>query len=219
MKFNVIHNGRREKAISTQAQREVVYRGRRSKKHNALYGKQYQRTKLYENANNAVFGSAESWTNVDEKVQGLTAVSEGDLSVHESVELEANATAVRKNNGLQEQSFIRRTALKIRKGVERVAHRRRRFNYARKVADERVRENLWKRIRMEIDGRDQLKQNSLYDMIGCDWQQFKGHIELQFEEGMSWANYGDWYIGFLNDKVSQKWNYTNLKPIYSSKEN
>lgn len=161
---------------------------------------------------NAVSSASETWDIAEERYLGQTAVSEGDLSTNESLELKPVRTAVTKTNGLMEQSFIRRTALKIRKGIERLAHQRRRFNYARKVADERIRENLWKRIRMESSGRDQLKDNSLYDMLGCNWNQFRVHIEQQFDSDMNWQNYGVWYIDFMDMNITEKWNYKNLIP-------
>ena len=212
MKFNVIHNGKREKINSTQSSPTKKYNSSRSKKHTSVYNKQYQYSRQYKMSANAVSSASETWDHTDERSLGQTAVSEGDLSMNESLELKPVRTAVTKNNGLMEQSFIRRTALKIRKGIERVAHQRRRFNYARKVADERIRENLWKRIRMESSGRDQLKDNSLYDILGCDWSQFRGHIEQQFDGDMNWQNYGAWYIDFADKNLHEKWNYKNLIP-------
>ena len=212
MKFNVIHNGKREKISNTQSSRTEKYNSSRSKKHTSVHNKQYQQSRQYKMSANAVSSASETWDYADEKSLGQTAVSEGDLSMSESLELKPVRTAVTKNNGLMEQSFIRRTALKIRKGIERVAHQRRRFNYARKIADERIRENLWKRIRMESAGRDQLKDNSLYDILGCDWSQFRGHIEQQFDADMNWQNYGAWHIDFADKNFRDKWNYKNLIP-------
>ena len=212
MKFNVIHNGKREKISNTQSSRTEKYNSSRSKKHTSVHNKQYQHSRQYKMSANAVSSASETWDHAEERSLGQTAVSEGDLSMSESLELKPVRTAVTKNNGLMEQSFIRRTALKIRKGIERVAHQRRRFNYARKVADERIRENLWKRIRMESSGRDQLKDNSLYDILGCDWNQFRGYIEQQFDGDMNWQNYGAWYIDFADKNFSEKWNYKNLVP-------
>jgi hypothetical protein len=65
---------------------------------------------------------------------------------------------------------------------------------------------------MDEAGRDLLKDNSLFDIIGCDWQQFKIHIEEEFQDGMTWDNYGKWYIDFIDSAALQKWNYKNLIP-------
>lgn len=212
MEFNIIHKGKRERLIKPLGQRGVLHTGNRQKKHAAAYAKRKQYTRVYENENTAVANATISSISVKERSVGQTAVSEGDLSMNESMELKPQRTAVTKNNGLMEQSFMRRTALKIRKGIERVAHQRRRFNYARKVADERIRENLWKRIRMENSGRDQLKDNSLYDILGCDWNQFRVHIEQQLGGDLNWQNYGIWYIDFADKNITEKWNYKNLIP-------
>ena len=212
MEFKIIHKGKRERLIKPLCQRGVLHTGSRQKKHASAYAKRKQYTRVYENENTAVGSTIISNVAVNERSVGQTAVSEGDLSMRESVALSSSSTAVSKNNGLLQQSFIRRTALKIKKGVERLAHKRRRGNYKRKMSDQRIQENLWKRIRMDEAGRDLLKDNSLFDIIGCDWQQFKIHIEEEFQDGMTWDNYGKWYIDFIDSAALQKWNYKNLIP-------
>jgi hypothetical protein len=212
MEFKIIHKGKRERLIKPLGQRGVLHAGSRQKKHTSAYAKRKQYTRVYENENTAVGSNIISNVAVNERSVGQTAVSEGDFSMRESVALSSSSTAVSKNNGLLQQSFIRRTALKIKKGVERLAHKRRRGNYKRKVSDQRIQENLWKRIRMDEAGRDLLKDNSLFDIIGCDWQQFKIHIEEEFQDGMTWDNYGKWYIDFIDSAALQKWNYKNLIP-------
>jgi len=37
----------------------------------------------------------------------------------------------------------------------------------------------------------------MYVMLGCDIETFKKNIESQFEEEMSWENYGDWEIDHI----------------------
>ncbi len=64
------------------------------------------------------------------------------------------------------------------------------------------------------------------NLIGCSLDQLKVHIEKQFEEGMSWDNYGfyGWHIDHiipcvkfdLSKEEHQKecFNFKNLKPLW-----
>ena len=62
-------------------------------------------------------------------------------------------------------------------------------------------------------------------MLGCDWDYFKKHIESQFEQGMSWSNYGKWEIDHVipisvwdlskeEDQMLAS-HYTNLQPLWA----
>ena len=71
------------------------------------------------------------------------------------------------------------------------------------------------------------EDNSLFDIIGCDWQQFKIHIEEEFQDGMTWDNYGEWHIDHIvpksffkytsTDDVEFKycWSLNNLQPLWA----
>lgn len=64
------------------------------------------------------------------------------------------------------------------------------------------------------------------EMLGCSWDQFKGHIESQFSAGMNWGNRGEWHIDHIVplasaktiDDVRRLSHYTNLQPLWA-KEN
>lgn len=62
------------------------------------------------------------------------------------------------------------------------------------------------------------------DLIGCDADQFKIHIQLRFKRGMTWANYGKhWHVDHIlpissfdhtdPKQVAQCWHWTNLRPL------
>ena len=62
------------------------------------------------------------------------------------------------------------------------------------------------------------------ELIGCDIEQFKKHIESQFEEGMTWDNYGEWEVDHIRPCVSfdltdvqqrkECFNYRNTQPLW-----
>jgi len=68
----------------------------------------------------------------------------------------------------------------------------------------------------------------MYVMLGSDIETFKQHIESQFEEGMSWDNYGEWEFDHIipikfNDptikQVITRLHYTNTQPLWKEDNN
>mgnify|MGYP000238434537 FL=1 len=67
------------------------------------------------------------------------------------------------------------------------------------------------------------------DYLGCSLEEFKAHIESQWQDGMTWDNYAhdgwhidhivplDWYIKNSDDSWQAN-HYTNLRPLWA-KEN
>lgn len=65
------------------------------------------------------------------------------------------------------------------------------------------------------------------DLIGCDYENFKEHIENQFTEGMSWDNYGlkGWHLDHIipisrfdienEEERKACFHYTNLQPLWA----
>lgn len=70
------------------------------------------------------------------------------------------------------------------------------------------------------------KWRSTFTYIGCSIEDFVKYIENQFQEGMSWDNYGSWHIDHIlpldcfNLKEERElfiaWNYRNLQPLWAS---
>lgn len=68
------------------------------------------------------------------------------------------------------------------------------------------------------------KRSKTNDIIGCDWQMLKEHIENQFTEEMNWDNHGTYWdidhiIPLSNAKTEEEVlklnHYTNLQPLES----
>lgn len=63
------------------------------------------------------------------------------------------------------------------------------------------------------------------DLLGCTVEEFRHHLESQFESGMSWNNYGKWHIDHiipcnyfnLTKEENQYicFNYRNLQPLWA----
>lgn len=63
------------------------------------------------------------------------------------------------------------------------------------------------------------------NLIGCTIEQFKQHLEAQFQPGMSWNNYGKWHIDHIRPCASfdlsipeeqrKCFNFINLQPLWA----
>jgi hypothetical protein len=69
------------------------------------------------------------------------------------------------------------------------------------------------------------KAKGTLEYLGCDIENFKLHISEQFEQGMSWDNYGDWEIDHIVpikyknptiEEVAERLHYTNTQPMWKS---
>ena len=88
----------------------------------------------------------------------------------------------------------------------------------------RLRMLLRRRIRKVIESG--VKRGSSLELLGCTTEQFKVHIENQFELGMSWDNQGDWHLDHikpcaafdLTKPANQRacFHYTNYRPLWKS---
>lgn len=124
---------------------------------------------------------------------------------------------------------------------------RKRKREAMKLAYPKRREILIQRVskykkeRMKTDGalraivnarrrtRGFLKNKAKFSKkLGCSFEEFKVHIESQFQPGMTWDNYGEWHIDHKYplsiaykegaEAFEKACNYKNLQPLWG-KEN
>lgn len=84
--------------------------------------------------------------------------------------------------------------------------------------------NCGNRVRKLLKDKDDTRT---VDLLGCSIQELKQHLEKQFQEGMSWDNYGvkGWHIDHIKPCASfdlrleseQKlcFHYTNLQPLWA----
>jgi len=60
-------------------------------------------------------------------------------------------------------------------------------------------------------------------ILGCSFEEFKTHIESQFQEGMSWENQGRWHLDHktpiswaeTEEQVYELNHYTNFQPLWA----
>jgi len=88
----------------------------------------------------------------------------------------------------------------------------------------RIRMNLTNRINKVFEKLGMPKRGRTRDIIGCDWDDLKIHIEDKFRDGMSWGNKGEWHIDHIvplssartPEEMESLCHYTNLQPLWAS---
>ncbi len=80
-----------------------------------------------------------------------------------------------------------------------------------------------KRIWAAFNERGYSKKTKSFSLIGCSQEDLVAHIESQFEDGMSWENYGQWHVDHIvpfavaesEEDVARLCHYTNLQPLWA----
>lgn len=120
-----------------------------------------------------------------------------------------------------------------KKNKEKIKEQRRKYDRLRRKNDElyRLKDSIRSLIRSSFKNRNLKKDNSTTQILGCTFEEFKKHLESQFEPWMNWDNRGK-YNGEPNfgwdidhviptssaktlEEVLQLNHYSNLKPLCS----
>lgn len=84
----------------------------------------------------------------------------------------------------------------------------------------RLRHALWRALTGLRKGKH------IIDLLGCSIDEFKRHLEEQFQEGMNWGNYGrsGWEIDHIlpiasfdltdSEQIAQCFHYSNMQPLW-----
>jgi len=121
--------------------------------------------------------------------------------------------------------------LYVERNRERVSKYRSEYKLRRWRTDPffRLKENLRNRLYSFLSGRD--KSINTMNLLGCDLEQLKTHIQSKFYphpetgEQMTWSNYGRWHVDHIKPLAKfdssnlehQKivMHYTNLQPLWA----
>lgn len=108
------------------------------------------------------------------------------------------------------------------------------LEYRKKYAKERMENDL--QFRLIVNHRKRVsaifkdlkisKKKSSTDILGAEVVLVIKHIEIQFQQGMSWENYGEWHIDHIiplssannNYELEALFYYKNTRPMWE-KEN
>lgn len=83
--------------------------------------------------------------------------------------------------------------------------------------------NIRNLICLYIKNRGYSKTSKTQDILGCDFETFKLHLEKQFTKGMNWSNQGEWHLDHIypvslarNEKhIIELNHYTNFQPLWA----
>ena len=128
---------------------------------------------------------------------------------------EANKECIREK---QKQNWIKKR--------EAIRDQQRKYIKNRRVTDPVYKFvcNARRRISNALNGVA-VKSARTVDLLGCDGNYARAHIERQFSDGMSWENYGKWHVDHirpiasfdLSDPSEQRkaFHYLNLQPLWA----
>ena len=102
---------------------------------------------------------------------------------------------------------------------------RNRYNRNRKKTDHlyklkcTLRSAMWRSFKK----RRWNKNSKSQELLGCDFEIVKTHLEKQFTKDMNWGNYGKWHIDHIiplsvadnKHEVEMLCHYTNLQPLWA----
>ena len=85
--------------------------------------------------------------------------------------------------------------------------------------------NLRTKINRVIKRGNGIKAYKTIDLLGCSIKEVRLHLEKQFQDNMSWDNYGNWHIDHIRpccsfdltqpDEQKICFHYTNLQPLWA----
>tara|TARA_A100001391_G_C5011524_1_gene263375 strand:- start:96 stop:947 length:852 start_codon:yes stop_codon:yes gene_type:complete len=127
------------------------------------------------------------------------------------------------------QRIWRRTKMKP-STKEKILKNQREWDRKQKATNPayKIKYNIKSRLGLLLKKQKITKRERTVDYIGCSFEEFKNHLEKQFQPGMSWENRTEWHIDhiipvnyfvknfdFSDINVQKKcWHYTNLRPLW-----
>jgi hypothetical protein len=85
----------------------------------------------------------------------------------------------------------------------------------------RLRHNLSTRLYMAVSK----KVGNTFELVGCSKDDLVTFLEAEFEEGMSWDNYGEWHVDHVKpccsfnlevpEEQKKCFHWTNLQPLWA----
>lgn len=87
----------------------------------------------------------------------------------------------------------------------------------------RLQLNVRRRVNHAIEWLRAKKDRRTLDILGCDIDTLRRHLESKFKPGMTWENYGEWHVdhiiplaqGRTKAKLEKLCHYTNLAPLWA----
>ena len=86
-----------------------------------------------------------------------------------------------------------------------------------------LKQNCRDRLNLATKNVGFTKNGSSKELLGCNYNTLKEHLEEQFTGGMSWDNQGEWHIDHIiplssannKEELYQLFHYKNLQPLWA----
>ena len=87
----------------------------------------------------------------------------------------------------------------------------------------KLKNNYRSRLSHAIRAKNFNKTSSTASALGCTWEELQCHLEAQFDDEMSWENYGKWHVDHVyplakartTEELMLLLHYTNLQPLWA----
>lgn len=116
------------------------------------------------------------------------------------------------------QEYYKENKEDIKKGVKERHYKRLKEDIGYRLL-QRCRTRIYQAL------KGQIKSKRTRKLIGCSVEKLKQHLESQFQEGMSWDNYGEWHVDHIRpcamfdftraEDQLECFHYTNLQPLWA----
>jgi hypothetical protein len=99
--------------------------------------------------------------------------------------------------------------------------------YASNAGNLRLTKALRRRVNKAVAANAAMKAGKTFELIGCDAEYLRRHLESQFQRGMTWGNYGAaWHVDHIipcshfdltrSDHQRTCFNWQNLRPLWAA---
>jgi hypothetical protein len=79
----------------------------------------------------------------------------------------------------------------------------------------KLKDSIRNRVRASMKSKGFSKNNKTLEILGCTFEEFKSHMEKQFEDWMTWDNHGNPKDGIL--EPNKTWDIDHIIPITTAK--
>lgn len=124
------------------------------------------------------------------------------------------------------ESHLKKMRLYRKTNRDKLRTKKRQYVRRKVLSDKGFKLSRNLRTRLYIALKNNQKRGSAVELLGCSIEEFMLYLENQFEEGMSWDNYGDWHVDHViplssfnledETKLKEACNYLNLQPLWAS---
>jgi hypothetical protein len=122
------------------------------------------------------------------------------------------------------EKILNQTRLYEQLNRKKVNERKRKYQYNRRKTNFKYALSCRLRWRFNtaLRKRKFTKKSKVYQMVGCDWETLKHHIESQFRDGMGWHNFNQIHIDHIipissantEEEMAALFHYKNLRPLW-----